>query len=97
MKMVLTGRRIRWKLGSSEGSMPRPKPSEEDLKEREQRRHEWVEFRKKNLFTQVRLAEVLELSRRTVQQIEAGKVSPWPETLRKFQALKAKYDRERAA
>lgn len=77
--------------------MPRLKPSKEDLKERELRRHEWVEFRRKNLFTQVRLAQVLELSRRTVQQIEAGKVSPWPETLRKFQALKAKYDRERAA
>jgi DNA-binding XRE family transcriptional regulator len=71
--------------------MPRPKPTEEDMKERDARREEWRKFRKDHLFTQVKLAEVLDLSRRTVQLIEAGKVSPFPDTLRKFQALKARH------
>jgi DNA-binding XRE family transcriptional regulator len=74
--------------------MPRLKPTEEDLKEREDRRLEWKKFRKDRLFTQSKLAEVLGLSRRTVQLIEAGKVSPFPETLRKFQALKARHSSE---
>ena len=49
--------------------MPRPKPTEEDLLERRTRREEWLKFRKDNLFTQVKLAEILEISRRTVQFI----------------------------
>ena len=72
--------------------MPRPKPTEEDLKDREDRRQEWKKFRKDRLFTQTKLAEVLGLSRRTVQLIEAGKVSPFPDTLRKFWALKARHE-----
>jgi transcriptional regulator with XRE-family HTH domain len=74
--------------------MPRPKPSEEDLQQRESRKQEWSQFRKKNLFTQVRLAEVLDISRRTVQLIESCRVSPFPGTLRKFLALKTKYEHE---
>jgi transcriptional regulator with XRE-family HTH domain len=75
--------------------MPRLKPSEEDLQERESRKQEWRRFRKENLLTQIRLAEVLGISRRTVQLIEAGRVTPFPGTLRKFLALKAKYEHER--
>jgi DNA-binding XRE family transcriptional regulator len=74
--------------------MPRPKPTEEDLKDREVRRQEWRKFRKEHLFTQIKLAEVLDLSRRTVQLIEAGKVSPFPDTLRKFQALRTRHSNE---
>jgi len=77
--------------------MPRPKLTEEDLKDRDARQQEWRKFRKDHLFTQVKLAEVLGLSRRTVQLIEAGKVIPFPDTLRKFLALKAKYSNEEAA
>jgi DNA-binding XRE family transcriptional regulator len=77
--------------------MSRSKPTEEDLKDRDSRREEWRKFRKDHLFTQVKLAEVLGLSRRTVQLIEAGKVCPFPDTLRKFLALKAKYSNEEAA
>ena len=75
--------------------MPRPKPSEEDLQEREVRKLEWQQFRKENLFTQVKLAEVLGISRRSVQLVEASRVSPFPGTLRKFLALKAKYEQEK--
>ena len=52
--------------------MSRSKPTEEDLKDRDSRREEWRKFRKDHLFTQVKLAEVLGLSRRTVQLIEAA-------------------------
>ena len=78
-------------------AMPRPKPTEEDLLERRTRREEWLKFRKDNLFTQVKLAEILEISRRTVQFIEAAELTPLMSTLRKFRALKAKYDAEKVA
>ncbi len=77
--------------------MPRPKPTKDDLKRKEKRRHEWREFRTSYMFTQKKLAETLGLSRRTVQQIEAGKVIPYPGTLRLFEALKAKYNHGQAA
>jgi DNA-binding XRE family transcriptional regulator len=77
--------------------MPKPKVTEEEVGEREVRRVEWLQFRKTHLFTQVKLAEVLGLSRRTVQLVEKGKVTPIQSTLRKFKALKAKYNQEEAA
>ena len=79
-----------------ERDMPRPKPTEEDLNERQVRRQEWVKFRKEHLFTQVKLAEVMGINRRTVQFIEAGQLTPLPGTMRKFNSLKAKYEQERA-
>ena len=71
--------------------MARRKPTPEDLTKRIIRANEWIDFRKDNLFTQIRLAEVLGLSRRTVQMIEAGKITPHPNTLRLFEALQSKY------
>lgn len=75
--------------------MARRKPTPEDLTRRVSRSEEWYSFRKDNLFTQLRLAEVLGLSRRTVQMIEAGKITPHPNTLRLFEALQAKYKSNR--
>jgi predicted transcriptional regulator len=72
--------------------MPRPKTTDADLQEREKRKKEWRQFRKEHLFTQVNLAEFLGISRRTVQLVEAGRVSPFPGTLRRFLALKAKHE-----
>ena len=77
--------------------MARPKPTEEDLATRETRRAEWKQFRKEYLFTQVRLAEVLGISRRTVQLIERGSVTPLARTLHRFKTLLAKYKNEEAA
>ena len=77
--------------------MPRPKPTEEDLKYREVRKQEWLDFRKTYMFTQVKLAEVLGISRRGVQLVEKGKVTPLPQTLRSFAALKARHQSGRAA
>lgn len=77
--------------------MPRPKPTEEDLEERQARKQEWLKFRKEYLFTQVKLAEILGISRRSVQNIEGCIRTPLPSTLRKFLALKAKYNDGKAA
>jgi DNA-binding XRE family transcriptional regulator len=66
--------------------------------ESESRAREWSKFRRDNLFTQQKLAEILGVGRRTIQMIEAGKVLyPHPETIRKFLVLKAKYKNRKAA
>jgi DNA-binding XRE family transcriptional regulator len=66
--------------------------------EGEKRAQEWLKFRRYNLLTQQRLAEVLGVGRRTIQMIEGNKVLyPHPDTIRKFLALKAKYKRKKAA
>ena len=64
---------------------------------------EWTQFRVKHLFSQVRLAEALGVSRRTVQYVETGKSHrpewaciPSDETQRRFNALKAKFESEAA-
>jgi hypothetical protein len=76
--------------------MPRPKPTKEDFKEREQLAIEVRLFAKENLFTEIKLAEVLGISRRTLQMIKAGNVSPHPSTLRKWKALSEKYNKAAA-
>ena len=77
--------------------MPRPKPTEEDLVIREKRAKEWIEFRREYIFTQKKLADVLGISRRSVQFIEGAEVTPLASTLTKFNALKARYENGRAA
>lgn len=77
--------------------MPRQKPTDDDLDEREQRAKEWKEFKKTNLFTEVRLAEILGISRRTVQMVLAARVTPQPGTIRKWNTLTAKYKRNKVA
>lgn len=71
--------------------MPRRKPDEDDLKAREELAAAMVAFRANNLFTQKKLAETLEISRRTVQMIESGCISPHPGTLRAWKTLVSKY------
>ena len=71
--------------------MPRAKPDKAEMKMREQRKQEWVKFRKDNLITQIKFADLLGVSRRTIQMVERNRVSPYPVTLRKFEALKTKY------
>lgn len=77
--------------------MPKPKPTEEELELREKRRMEWRSFRLRFLFTQAKLAEILGVSRRTVQSVEAGRVTPATSTLRMFLALKARHEGGKAA
>jgi DNA-binding XRE family transcriptional regulator len=72
--------------------MPQPKPGNEDLKMRNKRAQDWKMFRRNNMFTQKRLAEIIGISRRTLQKIEGGHIIPHPTTLRKFASFKRKYD-----
>jgi len=74
--------------------MPRPKANKEELKERKIRAVQFRDFMKQYLFTEVRMAESLGVSRRSVQMIKAGKVTPHKDTLRLFQTLVAKYKQE---
>lgn len=67
-------------------------------RESKKRASEWSKFRRDNLFTQQRLAEILGVGRRTIQMIEGGKILyPHPETIRKFLALKVKYKQRKGA
>jgi DNA-binding XRE family transcriptional regulator len=63
-----------------------------DEKLRKARADDWRYFRTKNMLTQRRLADILGISRRTVQQIEGGHIDPHSKTLRLFEAFKRKYD-----
>jgi DNA-binding XRE family transcriptional regulator len=74
--------------------MRKPKPIEEKVQARQERAKEWRDFMANNLFTEKRLAETIGISRRTVQMVRAGNVTPHDSTLRLFATLKAKYDRE---
>ena len=72
--------------------MPNARLDNAEKKAREQRAQEWLKFRKDNLITQIKFADLLGVSRRTIQMIERGRVSPYPITLRKYEALNAKYN-----
>lgn len=67
--------------------MPRPAPTDGDIELRKRRAQEMKHFMKEHLFTEIKLADVLGVSRRTVQMIKAGKVTPTPSTLHKWEAL----------
>lgn len=71
--------------------MSRPKPTEEDFEDRKSRAEEMKHFMHENMFTEVKLAEVLGVSRRTIQMIKAGRVTPTPLTLRRWEALVKQY------
>ena len=73
--------------------MARAKPNEADLKQREETAQNWKLFRQNNFLTQRRLASILGISRRTVQQIEGAYITPHPDTLHGFIVLRKKYDR----
>ncbi|HTF69014.1 MAG TPA: hypothetical protein VK638_40675 [Edaphobacter sp.] len=62
---------------------------------------EWIAFRTRFLFSQVQLAEALDISRRLVQYVESGKGQdvnytciPSAGVLANFKALKAKFEGE---
>jgi len=71
--------------------MPRRKPTPEDLDRRQARAEEMKAFMADNNFTEVKLADVLGVSRRTVQMMKAGRVTPSTETIRKWESLLKQY------
>lgn len=76
--------------------MSKPPITTADLAARVKRQEEWREFRKRALFSQRELAELLEVSTRTVQNIEGGRFTPIPSTLNRFRDLKRKHEKEAA-
>jgi predicted transcriptional regulator len=71
--------------------MSRPKPTKDDLKDREKLAIAVKKFAKENLFTEVKLADVMGVSRRTIQMIKAAKVSPNQETMKKWRRIIEQY------
>jgi transcriptional regulator with XRE-family HTH domain len=76
--------------------MTRPKRElDADLeKEMERTAKEWTNFRQKNKLSQKFLSEIIGVSRRTIQNIEAGSIIPQAATMKKFEDLRAKYESE---
>jgi DNA-binding XRE family transcriptional regulator len=78
---------------------PAPPPDTGEMDElqlREVRASEWKLFRRDNLFTQRRLAEIVGVSRRTIQLVEGAHITPHPQTLRRFEVFRIKCGREGA-
>jgi DNA-binding XRE family transcriptional regulator len=71
--------------------MPKPHPDAEELRERSRRAKEWKQFRREYLFSQRLLAEILQVSPRTIQNIEAGTHTCLSATQRRFVAHRAKF------
>jgi len=67
-------------------------PVREPLEIREQRGEDWKIFRKNSLLTQRQLAKQVGISRRTIQLVEGGYITPHHKTLRRFLLFKSKYD-----
>jgi len=61
------------------------------MTELQHRARQWKKFRKKHYFSQERLAQVLGISRRAVQYVEAGQLTPHASTLFKFEVLRIKH------
>lgn len=69
---------------------PQPAPESRGQRLRRERATDWKLFRLNNLFTQKKLAEVIGVCRRTIQQVEGGQITPRPQTLRRFAVFKEK-------
>jgi DNA-binding XRE family transcriptional regulator len=75
-------------------AMPPRKPSDDALKEREKLAQELRIFMQNNKFTEKKFGEIVGISRRTVQMIKAGAISPHESTLEKMNTLFTKYRNE---
>jgi len=84
--------------------MPRPKPTDADIKERKALAKTFKVFRRDFKITQRALADLMREPgddspagcRRTIQMIEAGLSSPHKSTLTRFAIVKNRYESENA-
>jgi|GEM_PF-3987556 DNA-binding XRE family transcriptional regulator len=85
--------------------MPKTKITPADMEAHRKRQSEWLEFRRQYLLNQRDLAGLLEVSARTVQNVEAtpekaGAFVPLASALRHFRAIADKFaadDKKQAA
>ena len=71
--------------------------ADELRREREKVANEFLSFRKRFLCTQIRLAELLNISRRAVQMAESGVVLPLMSTRRRFRELQREFANKKEA
>lgn len=69
--------------------MARKKPTAEDYEERQERAERLKQFMEKEKYTEVRLADKVKISRRTIQMIKAARTTPTPDIRHKLDALLA--------
>lgn len=76
--------------------MARPKRdlTEEISKEMKSYAKDFVKFRESNKLSQRFLSEIIGISRRTIQNVEAGRIIPQEATLKAFTDLRARYEAE---
>lgn len=74
--------------------MARQRRTSDESEERQKLAQTVKDFMKNNLFTEKKLADVVGVSRRTIQMIKAGNVMPHQGTLDKLEALFLRYKRE---
>jgi DNA-binding XRE family transcriptional regulator len=76
--------------------MARPKRTLDSELEKEMQKtaREWTKLREMNKLSQTFLSEIIGVSRRTIQSIEAGSIIPQAATRKKFEDLRAKYEHE---
>lgn len=95
--------RLRLRMGAEgDETLPRPKPTAEDLKERKALAKTFKVFRREFKITQRALADLMREPgddsaagcRRTIQMIEAGKITPHKSTLTRFSIVKNRIESE---
>jgi DNA-binding XRE family transcriptional regulator len=84
------------KYHKGDACMARPKREVDAQleKEMQQTAASWCKFRDLNKLSQKFLSEIIGVSRRTIQSIEAGKIIPQAATVSKFEELVARYEAE---
>lgn len=73
--------------------MPRPKATPDEVKRRQVLAAQVKSFMVNFKFTEVQLADTLGVSRRTIQMMKAGRVSPREATARRWEMLYGKYQK----
>lgn len=73
--------------------MARPKTTEAGFQERKRLGEQVKAFMEENKFTELKMAETLGISRRSMQMLKAGRIKPHADTLRRWEAISSKYEK----
>lgn len=76
--------------------MARPHLDDEDILERELLGKEVKAFMETHKFTELKMAETLGISRRSMQMLKAGRIKPHAETLKRWEIISSKYEKRAA-
>ena len=76
--------------------MARPKTTADGFREREALGIEVKAFMEAHKFTELKMAETLGISRRSMQMLKAGRIKPHAETLKRWEIISSKYEKRAA-